>query len=186
MFSKEDAQKEAGNRAFNGLPQLAKLIRGVLEKTISKVGERDAAVRDIATIVSNCMLLYADGCESDIYPLGVLVTDLCSLALLETKENSEKLTKKRVAYKTTCFELAINVLNKLCERQMLCDNNQFLRFVFDVLQEPMLKFQPWMEDDVSSVLAKFVAFSTTLITHAHLKKDISRMSRNEHSVSEDV
>lgn len=84
------------------------------------------------------MLLYADGCESDIYPLGVLVTDLCSLALLvrtvlrsvrflcplikclqETKENSEKLTKKRVAYKTTCFELAINVLNKLCERKLL-------------------------------------------------------------------
>lgn len=58
---------------------------------------------------------------------------------------------------------------------MLCDNNQFLRFVFDVLQEPMLKFQPWMEDDVSSVLAKFVAFSTTLITHAHLKSKLVRI-----------
>ncbi|VDO46109.1 unnamed protein product [Haemonchus placei] len=113
MFSNGSALTE--DHALNGLPQLGKLVRGILDKSIKKVSERDAAIRDIVTIVSNCTSFYISGADTNIYPLSTLISDLCSLALLEVKENGEKLGKNRVSCKTTCFELAINVLNKLCD-----------------------------------------------------------------------
>ncbi|KAK5978357.1 hypothetical protein GCK32_001836 [Trichostrongylus colubriformis] len=159
------------HHALNGLPQLAKLIQGILDKSIKKVNERDAAIRDIGTIVSNCASFYLSGADTHVYPLNALVTDLCSLALFEVKNNAGKLAKNPSSCKTACFELTTTMLNKLSERGLLCDSYAvFLDFVFTVLDEPFLNYQMWMEDDVSSVLTKFVNSSISFIAEDYFKK----------------
>nr|CDJ88448.1 unnamed protein product [Haemonchus contortus] len=170
MFSNGTALTE--DHALNGLPQLGKLVRGILDKSIKKVSERDAAIRDIVTIVSNCTSFYISGADTNIYPLSTLIADLCSLALLEVKENGEKLGKNRVSCKTTCFELAISVLNKLCDRQLLSEDCAvFLDFIFVVIHEPFVNSQIWVEDEISNVLAKFVVSSSSSIIDAHFQSD---------------
>nr|CDJ83636.1 CBN-ATM-1 protein [Haemonchus contortus] len=169
MFPNGSALTE--DHALNGLPQLGKLVRGILEKSIKKVSERDAAIRDIVTIVSNCTSFYISGADTNIYPLSTLISDLCALALLEVKENGEKLGKNRVSCKTTCFELAINVLNKLCDRQLLSEDCAvFLDFIFIIIHEPFVNSQIWVEDEISNVLAKFVVPSSSSIIDAHFQK----------------
>ncbi|WKX91246.1 hypothetical protein Q1695_009798 [Nippostrongylus brasiliensis] len=160
-----------GDHAHSALPQLAKLMRGVLDKSIKKVAERDAAIRDISTIISNCLPFYTNGGDSDVYPLSLLVEDLCSLSLLEVKENGDKMSKSRSTCKTVCFEMTIAVLNKMCEKHLLCDDyGHVFQFVSRILDQPYLDANIWMEDDLSNFLAKFIVSNFSIIAQDQLAK----------------
>ncbi|KIH60882.1 hypothetical protein ANCDUO_08851 [Ancylostoma duodenale] len=127
--------------ALSGLPQLSKLINALLEKKIKRVGEREAAKRDIATIVSNCLPFYISGSDSSALPLNQLVKDLCTLALI--------------------FSLSENLL--------YADYIDFLRFSVSVVESPFVQSQTWVEDDITNVLVKFVTTCTCLIASDPLK-----------------
>ncbi|KHJ88833.1 hypothetical protein OESDEN_11363 [Oesophagostomum dentatum] len=124
---------------------------------------KNGAKRDIGTIVSNCLPFYLSGSDSDVYPLRVLVQDLCSLALMEVEENSQKLSKTS-SLKTCSLELTISVLSKVCSKRLLCtDYIDFLRFVSRIVETPLVQSQRWVEDDVTSVLVKFMNISACFI-----------------------
>ncbi|VDM58819.1 unnamed protein product [Angiostrongylus costaricensis] len=160
----------SGPSAFNGLSQLSKLIQGILDKTIRNTNERDNAKRDIATIVSNCLPVYLSGSNSDVYPLSALVSDLCSLALLEVEENGKKLNKSQTFRKTCSFELTISTLHRLCEKRLLHCCSDFLPFVSDILTKPFLHSQSWMEDEVTNILIKFVTLSISTIPQEQIRR----------------
>ncbi|KAK6731759.1 hypothetical protein RB195_007925 [Necator americanus] len=165
-----DGQPLSVEHALNGLPQLSRLIHGLLDKKIKKVGEREAAKRDIATIVSNCLPFYTSGLDNEVYPRGSLVKDLCALALNEVEENAQKVNKTYSSWKTCSLELTVNVLNKLCDKRLLCSEYlDFFNFIFAVLKSRFAESQSWVENDVTNVLAKFVTTSTCFIAPAHVK-----------------
>ncbi|RCN29575.1 hypothetical protein ANCCAN_24661 [Ancylostoma caninum] len=157
--------------ALSGLPQLSKLINVLLEKKIKRVGEREAAKRDIATIVSNCLPFYISGSDSDVLPLNRLIKDLCTLALIEVDENGEKLSKNVSSWKTGSLELTLTVLSRLCDKNLLyADYIDFLRFSVSVVESPFVQSQTWVEDDITNVLVKFVTTCTCLIASDPLKE----------------
>ncbi|EYC10620.1 hypothetical protein Y032_0054g2465 [Ancylostoma ceylanicum] len=169
MFPNEHSLSE--EHALSGLPQLSKLINALLEKKIKRVGEREAAKRDIATIVSNCLPFYISGSDSQVLPLKQLVKDLCLLALIEVDENGEKLNKNASSWKTGSLELTINVLSRLCDKELLYEDYiDFLRFSVNLVESPFVQSQTWVEDDITNVLAKFVTSCTCLIASDPLKE----------------
>ncbi|VDM65191.1 unnamed protein product [Strongylus vulgaris] len=163
MFRVESKLSE--DHALNGLSQLSKLVKGLLGKEFKKNAEREAAKKDVATIVSNCLHFYISGSTTDIYPLNVLVKDLCSLALLEVEENNQKMKKKASSWKTGSLELTLNVLNKVCGEGILDgDLNDFLKFFITVIEAPFVQSQKWIEDDLTSTLLKFMSATSLTAT----------------------
>ncbi|CAJ0594215.1 unnamed protein product [Cylicocyclus nassatus] len=159
----------SGDSALNGLPHLSKLVKELLGKKIKRIVEREAAKKDIGTIVSNCLPFYVTGSANDVYPLHLLIKDLCSLALIEVDENSQKLDKNTSSWKTQSLETAISVLSKTCHERILDDYDDLLLFIVNVVESSFAQSQRWIEDDLATLLVRFMSTSTSLISFDSLK-----------------